>query len=183
MSLPPELGLPKHFVAKQTRCVYGTRDAGMIWEQCYRDALEHIGCSSGVSNPCLFHHAERDIAVVVHGDDFTAVATDTDLDWYTSELQKVFEIKVRGRIGEGTEETEVRILNRIVRITPTGVRYEADPRHHELLVRSMGLEAGSSVVTPGIKPAEPETSVVKGEEMQCIGPVMDSTGKMHESVG
>ena len=42
MSLPPELGLPKHFVAKQTRCVYGTRDAGMIWEQCYRDALENI---------------------------------------------------------------------------------------------------------------------------------------------
>ena len=30
MSLPPELGLPKHFVAKQTRCVYGTRDAGMV---------------------------------------------------------------------------------------------------------------------------------------------------------
>ena len=28
MSLPVELGLPKHFVAKQTRCVYGTRDAG-----------------------------------------------------------------------------------------------------------------------------------------------------------
>lgn len=181
MSLPPELGLPKHFVAKQTRCVYGTRDAGMIWEQCYRDALEHIGFSSGVSNPCLFHHAERDIAVVVHGDYFTAMATDTDLDWYTSELQKVFEIKVRGRIGERTEETEVRILNRIVHITPTGVRYEADPRHHELLVRSMGLEAGSSVITPGIKPAEPETSVVKGEEMQCIAPVMDSTGRMHEA--
>ena len=30
MTLPPELGLPRHFVAKQTRCVYGTRDAGMI---------------------------------------------------------------------------------------------------------------------------------------------------------
>ena len=42
MSLPPELGLPKHLVAKQTRCVYGTSDAGMIWEQCYRDALENI---------------------------------------------------------------------------------------------------------------------------------------------
>ena len=54
MSLPPELGLPKHFVAKQTRCVYGTRDAGMIWEQCYRDALEAMGFVSGVSNPCLF---------------------------------------------------------------------------------------------------------------------------------
>ena len=181
MTLPPELGLPKHFVAKQTRCVYGTRDAGMIWEQCYRDALESNGCSSGVSNPCLFRHIDRDMSVVVHGDDFTAMGTDADLDWYTSELQKVFEIKVRGHIGEGTEETEVRISNRIVRITPTGVRYEADSRHHELLVRSMGLEAGSSVITPGIQPAEPETNVVKSEEMQCIGPVMDSTGRMREA--
>ena len=51
-----------------------------------------------------------------------------------------------------------------MRITSNGVRYEADPRHHELLVRSMGLEAGTSVVTPSVKPAEPETSVVKGEE-------------------
>ena len=80
---------------------------------------------------------------------------------------------MRGRIGAGTEETEIRILNRIVRITPTGARYEDDPRRHKLLVRSMGLEAGTSVVTPGVKPAEPETSVVKGEEMQCVGPIMD----------
>ena len=48
MSLPAELRLPKHFVAKQTQCVYGTRDAGMIWEQCYRYALESIGFTSGV---------------------------------------------------------------------------------------------------------------------------------------
>ena len=129
----------------------------------------------------FFHHAERDISVVVHGDYFTAMGTDADLDWYTSELHKVFEIKMCGRIGEGTEETEVRILNRIVRITPTGVRYEADPRHHELLDPSMGLEAGSSVITPCIKPAKPETNVVKDEEMQCTGPVMDSTGRMREA--
>ena len=61
------------------------------------------------------------------------------------------------------------------------MRYEADPRHHELLVRSMGLEAGSLVITPGVKPAEPETIVAKGEEMQCVGPVMDSTGRMREA--
>ena len=65
----------------------------------------------------------------------------------------------------------MRILNRIARITPTGVRYGADPRHHELLVRCMGLEAGSSDITPGVKPAEPETSEVKGDKMQCVGPV------------
>ena len=92
MSLPPELGLPKHVVAKQTRCVYDTRDAGMIWGQCYRDMLENVGFYSGVSNPCLLHHIDRDMSVVVHGDDFTAMGTDAHLNWYTSELEKVFEI-------------------------------------------------------------------------------------------
>ena len=32
MSLPAEQGLPKHLVANQTRCVYDTKDARMIWE-------------------------------------------------------------------------------------------------------------------------------------------------------
>ena len=82
--------------------MYGTRAAGMIWEQCYRDALERVGFISGVSNPCLFHHADRDIFVVVHGDDFAAMGIDSDLDWYTTELERVFEIKERGRTGEGT---------------------------------------------------------------------------------
>ena len=31
-----ELGFLKHDVARQTRCVYGTRDAGMLWEETYR---------------------------------------------------------------------------------------------------------------------------------------------------
>ena len=73
----------------------------MISEQCYRNALEAMGFASGISNTCLFHHAERVITVVVHGEDFTATATDVDLDWYTLELDKVAEIKVRGRLGEG----------------------------------------------------------------------------------
>ena len=32
--LPPELGLSKTFVGKLVRCMYGTRDAGAIWESC-----------------------------------------------------------------------------------------------------------------------------------------------------
>ena len=75
----------------KTRCVHGTREAGMIWEQCYRDDPENVGFISGVSNPCLVHHVDRDISVVVHGDDFTAMGTDADFDWYTSELEKAFQ--------------------------------------------------------------------------------------------
>ena len=36
---PVELGLPKHVVMELHRCMYGTRDAGSIWEQVYSDAL------------------------------------------------------------------------------------------------------------------------------------------------
>ena len=89
---------------------------------------------------------------------------------------------MRGRIGEGTEETEVRILHRIVRIVQNEVCYDADPTHHEVLVRSMGLETGTSVVTAGIKPAEPESCVVKGEEVQRVGPIMDSAGRMRHAL-
>ena len=41
--LPPELGLPESTVGKLERCVYGTRDAGAIWEAVYTDALTDMG--------------------------------------------------------------------------------------------------------------------------------------------
>ena len=101
MSLPPELGIPKLFVAKQTRCVYGTRDTGMIWEQCYRDALERVGFISGVSDPCLFHNVGRDVSVVVHGDVFTAMGTDTDLVGTLQSLNKCLKSKCAGVVAKG----------------------------------------------------------------------------------
>ena len=46
----------------------------------------------------------------------------------------------------------MRVLNRIVRITDGGLLYEADPRHAEMLIKSLKLEDAKSVVTSGIKP-------------------------------
>ena len=43
MHFPKELGLPSNLVARLVRCAYGCRDAGHIWEVCYRSALEAIG--------------------------------------------------------------------------------------------------------------------------------------------
>ena len=43
------------------------------------------------------------------------------------------------------------MLNRIIRITDKGLLYEADPRHAELLAKSMGLEQSRTVATPGVK--------------------------------
>ena len=111
MTLPRELGLPGHWVGRHVRCVYGTRDAGAIWEDTYRDLLESIGFESGKASPCVFHHPGRGISTVVHGDDFTSLGSDEALTWMEGEMSKSFELKLRGRLGVGCEG-ELRILNR-----------------------------------------------------------------------
>lgn len=56
LRLPQEVGLSKDVVARLDRCVYGTRDAGAIWEQCYTDVLVGMGFKQGLASPCTFHH-------------------------------------------------------------------------------------------------------------------------------
>ena len=129
MAFPKELGLPSTMVARLKRCAYGTRDAGAIWEDCYRLALEGMGFISGSASPCCFHHPSRGISIVVHGDDFTALGLQKDLDWYQAELAQHFGIKDRGRMGENTDCKQLRILNRIITLTDEGLEFEADPRH------------------------------------------------------
>ena len=46
---------------------------------------------------------------------------------------------------------DIKILNRILRITDKGLFYEADPRHVELLARALGLENSTGQFTPGSK--------------------------------
>ena len=82
----------------------------------------------------MFHHPIRDIAIVVHGDDFTALGTDDDLNWYEGQLAEKFEIKIRGRLGRGCSgPNEIRIINRIVRIEKDGLHYESDPRRADMI--------------------------------------------------
>ena len=115
--LPTELGLPKGTLGKLIRCMYGTRDAGAIWEQCYVDCLISMGFKQGISSPCCFEHEEWGVAVVVHGDDFTALGTDDALDRYKAGLKKTFECKIRGRLGLDKDDLrEIRVLNRIIRV-------------------------------------------------------------------
>ena len=92
MYFPRELGLPPRLVGRQVRCVYGTRGAGKIWEDCRKDCLEDMGLSSGVSPPCCFCHKERDLACVVHRDDFTCLGSDANLDWYGAQMALSFEL-------------------------------------------------------------------------------------------
>ena len=40
-----------------------------------------MGFARGKASPCIFHHKGRDLRVVVHGDDFTELGGDSELDW------------------------------------------------------------------------------------------------------
>ena len=98
--------------------------------------MECIGFITGAANPCVFHHKTR-------GDDFAALGTDEDLDWYESALKEAFEIKVRGRRGErcpGPQENCV--FNRVVSVTADGLTYEADPRHTDSCLSELSRHAG-----------------------------------------
>eukprot|EP00969_Alexandrium_andersonii_P196062 8661484-Alexandrium_andersonii.AAC.1 len=60
-------------------------------------------------------------------------------------MESRFLCKIEGRLGGGTGDLkEARLLNRVIRWTPNGYLYEADPRHAEQLARDvLGSEDGA----------------------------------------
>eukprot|EP00975_Prorocentrum_lima_P044736 9371200-Prorocentrum_lima.AAC.1 len=64
-------------------------------------------------------------------------------------METHFLCKVEGRLGGGAGDLkEVRLLNRVIRWTPGGYLYEADPRHAEQLARDvLGSDGGARAVT------------------------------------
>jgi hypothetical protein len=71
-------------------------------------------------------------------------------------METSFMIKIVGQLGPDAHDLqEIRILNRILRWTETGIDYEADPRHAELLARDLD-SSGPSVSTAGVKIAKEE---------------------------
>jgi len=150
VELPPE-DKQEGMCAKLTKAMYGTRDAAQSWEATYRKAHEDWGFQVGSASPCIMFHPKREVRLVVHGDDFTALGWEHQLDWYRGQVTSKFESKVKGRIGPAKDDLKsMRVLNRLVQWTSEGIEYEADQRHAELIIQELGLQEGSkSVNTPG----------------------------------
>ena len=155
VELPPEIRRPGR-CGRLKRCLYGTRDAPALWEAYLAAELVKHGFVRGAASSCVFRHALRDLQCVVHGDDFTFCGCEADLKWATQQMETSFMIKIVGQLGPDAHDLqEIRILNRILRWTATGIDYEADPRHAELLARDLD-PPGPSVSTAGVKPAKEE---------------------------
>ena len=142
--------MPPGTVGKLVRCCYGTRDAGMLWEEAYAKVLVDAGFIRGRASPCCFFHPVHGLAVVCHGDDFTALGSDEALTWYENILANAFEIGDKHRMGDDPkDDKQVRILNRVLTLTSSELVYEADPRHLERLARPLGLTYCGKSSSPG----------------------------------
>ena len=89
----------------------------------------------------------------MHGDDFTIRWHAKNLDWLQEAIKQRFDVQVRGRIGpaEGDDKS-MRILNRIVEWAEEGIRYEADQRHAEVIIKRLGVSGKSKKLSaPAVK--------------------------------
>ena len=92
--------------------------------------------------------------MLVHGDDYFTSGHTNQLDWLEKSLGEKYEIQTQ-RIGVGPgRDLEGKILNRIVRWTPNGYELEADPRHAELIVKTLKVESMKPLGTPGVEGKE-----------------------------
>ena len=165
--------------------MYGTRDAAMNWATEYGETLKQAGFVQGKHSACLFYHEGKDVAVMVHGDDFVAVGDPKHLAETEAILAKKYKIKVEKLGPDDDDMKEVKILNKIVRITTEGIELEADPRHAELIVRELGLEGCKATKVPGSKAVKerPISRVIKPSKKSEVMAVSEaaSEGEMHEN--
>ena len=148
IELPEECGAPAGMCGKLNFWLYGFRKAASAWEQHYAELFEGVGFVRGITCGVVFYHEERDVAVVVHGDDFTMCGLEEDLMWVKDLMSGWFEIKLRGVLGPDPEDDkEIVILGRTVKWTSGGIEYEADPRHRIKLLEYFGFEENSRVLS------------------------------------
>ena len=136
------------------RSMYGTQDASSIWQSEYSSLLVEGGFKTGVASSAVFYHAGEDIRLLVHGDDFFVLADEEGQQYLEKLLSSRYDYRCEGAVGpEDGDGTELCMLNRTIRYDKeTGVlEYEADQRHAELIIRTLGLENAKPVSTPGEK--------------------------------
>ena len=164
--------------------MYGTRDAALNWSLEYGDTLRAAGYVQGRANPCLFSHGELGVSVMVHGDDFIAVGPDKNLQSTVKTLEDKYRLKTE-KLGcnvSAGESSEIRILNKVVRMTGDGVELEADPRHAELVIKELGLQGAKASPVPGAKD-ESRKSRGSTPESRRAERQVDSIGNAKKSAG
>ena len=68
----------KDLVWKLQNALYGTRGAPANWQGEVGQYMKACGFTPSAFSPCMFQHDEREIACLVHGDDFVCTGSRKD---------------------------------------------------------------------------------------------------------
>ena len=80
----------------------------------------------------MYHHLEKGLVTLVHGDDYTTAGNNEDLRWFKQRLEEAYEIKTQ-IIGPDGDKIG-KVLNRVITYTGFGFEFEADQKHSEMIV-------------------------------------------------
>ena len=140
----PEEAEAKLKCGRLKRWLYGMRNAASSWERDYSEKLVSEGYVRGRATPTTFYNREKDARCVVHGDDFTFLAEEEELQRMTKLMTEWYEIKVRAMMGpDAKDDKEVVILGRTVRWLEDRNEYEADGKYAKMICEEMGLSEWS----------------------------------------
>ena len=139
------------------KSMYGTRDAASKRERDWQGHLESWGYELGRSSRNLFHNKKKKTSGLTHGDGFVVTGTKGSLLELKKQLESVYPIKA-SIIGAGSTKS-IKALNRRICWRETGILYQHDPRHVDVLVESLGLENGNTVQTPNVDDVKDENPV------------------------
>ncbi len=48
--------------------------------------MKSVGFNVGKASPCVFRHKGKNVIAVVHGDDFTILGDEVNLDWFREQI-------------------------------------------------------------------------------------------------
>ena len=82
-------------VGRLNLCLYSTRDAAHRSQEIVSEHLEAIGFHRGTAHPAVLCHEEKDVATLVHGDDYMSSGHIEDMRWLETELCKRFKLRHR----------------------------------------------------------------------------------------
>ena len=171
VQVPPESELAQPGkCGRLRRWLYGMRPAAQGWQNEYSKKLVGEGFVIGRASKVVFYHESWGVRGVVHGDDFTFVGEKAELIKVKQLMQKWYDVKVRGLMGEDPgDDHEMTLLNRELTWGRDRVTYEADPRHVEKILEALGIEEGSNtVVSPIIR--EPKDDMDDGDGDNDLDP-------------
>ena len=74
--------------------------------------MESAGFVRGLSSPSVSYNPVRNLRAVIHGDDFTLLGYDNDLNTLRNRITAKWQVKVKGRIGPSPgDQKEMHVLN------------------------------------------------------------------------